>query len=51
MENAKSTLSIVLDNIIKDLEELDKLIEKAELQNEQFILDFYDKLNALSVRK
>lgn len=34
-----------------NLELLDKSISIAGLQNEQFVLDFYDKLNEISVRK
>lgn len=37
--------------IIFNLELLDKSITEAELQNEQFVLDFYDKLNEISIRK
>lgn len=34
-----------------NLELLDKSISTAGLQNEQFVIDFYDKLNEISVRK
>ena len=40
-----------MDYIIFNLEILDKSIDSAELQNEQFVLDFYDKINEISVRK
>ena len=33
------------------LECVDKEISTSLLQNEQFVLDFYDKLNEISVRK
>lgn len=33
------------------LEEIDKNVFELSLQNEQFVLDFYDKLNEISVRK
>lgn len=37
--------------ILFKLEILDREITSKNLQNEQFILDFYDKLNEISVRK
>ena len=40
-----------MSGIISNLEMLDKFIDSAELQNEQFVIDFYDKLNKISVRK
>lgn len=33
------------------LEKIDSGVSKSLLQNEQFVLDFYDKLNEISVRK
>ena len=33
------------------LESIDDLIDKEELQNEQFVLNFYDTINEISVRK
>lgn len=36
---------------LSNLESLDKTISTLELQNEQFVLDFYDKINEISVRK
>ena len=38
-------------DIIFNLEIIDKAITEKGLQHEQFILDFYDKLNEISVRK
>lgn len=38
-------------HLLYDLELLDKSISVVGLQNEQFVLDFYDKLNEISVRK
>ena len=35
---------------IEMLEELMKQIEEAKLQNEQFVLDWLDKINELSVK-
>ena len=32
------------------LEEIWKMIEKAEMQNEQFVLDWLDSINEISVR-
>lgn len=37
--------------VLLTLETLDKLISSVQLQNEQFVLDFYDKLNEISIRK
>lgn len=58
---------VAMENIIKDnnieyikeqiaqmlfnLELLDKSISTGGIQNEQFVLNFYDKLNEISVRK
>lgn len=39
------------NDIIFNLEIIDKIITEKGLQHEQFILDFYDKLNEISVRK
>lgn len=33
------------------LEGIDKKVSELSLKNEQFVLDFYDKLNEISVRK
>lgn len=33
------------------LEGIDREVSKSLLQNEQFVLDFYDKINEISVRK
>lgn len=40
-----------MDYLLFNLEILDRAINSEELQNEQFVLDFYDKLNEISVRK
>jgi len=40
-----------MNYIIFNLEILDRFIDSNELRNEQFVLDFYDKLNSISVRK
>lgn len=37
--------------ILELLELIDKEVSESQLQNEQFVLDFYDKLNDISVRK
>lgn len=50
-DNYKEFLQKQMDCIIFNLEILDKSIDSAELQNEQFVLDFYDKINEISVRK
>lgn len=43
----RQLISIALDY----LEYIDKLVDRYKLQNEQFILDFYDEVNQISVRK
>lgn len=43
-------LKSLLDSELANLEQLDKKIRNLGLQNEQFILDFYDNLNEISVR-
>ena len=50
-DNYKEFLQKQMDHIILNLEIIDKSIDSAELQNEQFVLDFYDKLNKISIRK
>lgn len=40
-----------ISQILLNLELLDASISTSGLQNEQFVLDFYDKLNEISVRK
>lgn len=40
-----------MTQMLSNLELLDKSISTARLQNEQFVLDFYDKLNEISIRK
>lgn len=50
-DNYKEFLQKQMDHIILNLEIIDKFIDSAKLQNEQFVLDFYDKLNKISIRK
>lgn len=50
-DNYKEFLQKQMGLIILNLEIIDKYIDSAELQNEQFVLDFYDKLNKISIRK
>lgn len=40
-----------ISKLLFDLELLDKSIDSEGLQNEQFVLNFYDKLNMISIRK
>lgn len=49
-DNEKNRLWKVCQVSIKMLEELMKQIEDAGLQNEQFVLDWLDKLNEISVK-
>lgn len=44
-------LSNQLKQLIDKLEAIDELISQEGLRNEQFVLDFYDKLNEISIRK
>ena len=39
-----------LDIMIEQLETFDSLVRKAHYENEQWFLDFQDKLNEISVR-
>lgn len=43
-------LKSLLDSELSNLEQIDKTIRDLGLQNEQFVLDFYDSLNEISVR-
>lgn len=44
-------LKAQMEKLLSELETIDKSITDSELYNEQFVLDFYDKLNEVSVRK
>ena len=48
--NEKNRLWNMCQLSIGMLEELMKQIEQAKLQNEQFVLDWLDKINEISVR-
>lgn len=37
--------------LLEYLEEIDHEVDVKSLRNEQFVLDFYDKVNEISVRK
>lgn len=49
-ENDKNRLRHVCQTSIKMIDELLRQIEKYDLQNEQFVLDWLDELNERSVR-
>lgn len=49
-DNEKNRLYNMCQMSVLMLNELMDQIEKAELQNEQFVLDFCDKINELSIR-
>lgn len=49
-DNEKHRLWTMCQMSISMLEELMNQIEKEELQNEQFVLDWLDKINKLSVK-
>lgn len=40
-----------MSNIMMLLEDVDYRISEEGLENEQFVLNFYDQLNAISVKK
>ena len=48
--NEKNRLWNMCQVSIEMLEELMRQIEKAKLQNEQFVLDWLDKINEISVK-
>lgn len=47
----KEVLQKLMNNAIDILEIIDSSITNSLLQNEQFVLNFYDKINEISVRK
>lgn len=49
-DNEKHKLYLMCQMSIKMLEELASKIEEAKMQNEQFVLDWADKINELSIR-
>lgn len=48
--NEKNKLYNMCQTSIHVLEEVWKMIEKAEMKNEQFVLNWLDKINEISVR-
>ena len=48
--NTKNKLSDLCKSSIYLLEELWKMIEKEKIKNEQFVLDWLDSLNKISIR-
>lgn len=49
-DNAKNELYNLSKTLLLMVEQLIDRIEKENLQNEQFVLDFLDKLNELSIK-
>lgn len=47
----KEILKWQMEKCLEALEKIDSDISKSMVQNEQFVLDFYDKLNEISVRR
>lgn len=47
----KEFLKWQMEKCLEALEKIDKEVSKSLLQNEQFVLDFYDKVNLISVRR
>lgn len=50
-ESDKLKLISSMERIVILLEQIDKQIDKLKLKDEQFVLDWYDKINEISVRK
>lgn len=48
--NEKNELYTLCRVSIMALEQTWRLIQKAEMQNEQFVLDWLDKINEISIR-
>lgn len=48
--NEKNKLYTMCQASVHLLNELWRMIEKAEMTNEQFVLDWLDKINEISVR-
>lgn len=48
--NEKNKLFNICQASISMLEKVWEMIKKAEMQNEQFVLDWLDKINEISVR-
>lgn len=44
-------LQELMKSVLEILELIDKEVSESLVQNEQFVLDFYDKLNEISIRK
>lgn len=49
-ENKKDEIRYYCQTSIRMLNEIMKMIEKEKLQDEQFVLDWLDKINEISVR-
>lgn len=47
----KTSLQWSMEECLKLLEAIDKEVDTLNLQNEQFVLNFYDKINEISIRK
>ena len=50
MNNEKDKLYSMCRASIDALEELWEMIERSEMKNEQFVLDWLDQINAISIR-
>lgn len=48
--NEKNELYRMCKASVQLLNELWKMVEKQEMQNEQFVLDWLDKINEISIR-
>lgn len=51
METPIKNIKKQIVKVLNTLESIDNSIIELDLCNEQFVLDFYDKLNEISVRR
>ena len=47
----EQSIKTLTAQILTDLERIDSEVDRLGLKNEQWVLDFYDKINEISVRK
>lgn len=47
----EQSIKTLAAQILTDLERIDSEVDRLGLKDEQWVLDFYDKLNEISVRK
>ena len=47
----EQSIKTLAAQILTDLERIDSEVDRLGLKDEQWVLDFYDKINEISVRK